>query len=176
MTTQLKKCTLEDLATLQQLSIETFTDTFGAYNTAKDLQDYLEQAYDSAKLTEELQQMDSEFYFLFFEEQLAGYLKINTETAQTESIAANALEVERIYIRTSFKRQGLGRYLLKQAIQLAKSKGNQTVWLGVWEHNEAAKAFYQVMGFAKVGAHSFYMGDDKQTDWIMTKNIEEESL
>lgn len=165
------KCTIEDLVLLQKISTETFTDTFGADNTAEDLAAYLERAYNLEQLKQELTNPDSSFYFIYSGDELAGYLKLNTGAAQSEAMGMDAFEVERIYVRTAFKRRGLGKQLIEFAIQTAVEMGKATVWLGVWEHNMRALAFYRMLGFEKTGAHSFYMGDDEQIDYIMTKRL-----
>ena len=105
------------------------------------------------------------------EEAIAGYLKLNWGTAQTEPIAPEGLEVERIYIRSDYKRRGYGQQLLSFAEEFAKAKQKTSLWLGVWEHNANALAFYNKMGFRRVGSHSFFMGDDEQTDYLMEKQI-----
>ena len=104
MAITLKKCRSEDLADLQAIGIETFTDTFAAHNTPEDLQAYLDKAYDPEKLKEELSAEGSTFYFLYDGAELAGYMKINVEAALTENLDADSLDVERIYIRPAFKR------------------------------------------------------------------------
>lgn len=171
MTIEIKSCTVAELPLLKEISIETFTDTFGAQNTPEDLAEYLATAYADEKLTEEINTPDSHFYLLFKDDELAGYLKLNTEAAQTESVAENALEVERIYIRSSFKRQGLGRKLIELAIEIAEKDKRDNIWLGVWEHNENAIKFYEKMGFEVVGQHDFVLGDDVQTDLVMCKKL-----
>lgn len=171
MSLRLEKCTVNDLKTLQEISFETFNDTFAKQNSPENINAYLDNAYTDEKLTTELQTPHSTFFFLYKDDELAGYLKVNTDEAQTEAIAVNALEIERIYIRSTHKRQGLGRYLIDQACNLAVKKGKETIWLGVWEHNQPARAFYQTMGFVRQGQHSFFMGDDEQTDFIMVKNV-----
>lgn len=171
MSLRLEKCTVNDLKTLQEISFETFNDTFAKQNSPENINAYLDNAYTDEKLTTELQTPHSTFFFLYKDDELAGYLKVNTDEAQTEAIAVNALEIERIYIRSTHKRQGLGRYLIDQACNLAVKKGKETIWLGVWEHNKPARAFYQTMGFVRQGQHSFFMGDDEQTDFIMVKNV-----
>ncbi|WP_411210154.1 GNAT family N-acetyltransferase [Bacillus safensis] len=98
-------------------------------------------------------------------------LKINMDDAQSEEMGSEALEIERIYIKQSFQKQGLGRYLIDQAIEIAKNHHKQDVWLGVWEHNKAAIAFYQKLGFVQTGVHAFLMGDEEQMDFIMTKTL-----
>ncbi|OTN87815.1 hypothetical protein A5819_000263 [Enterococcus sp. 7E2_DIV0204] len=168
---EIKKISLNDLVALQTLSIKTFTDTFAKDNTPEDLKDYLDQAYTEKKLTSELQNKQSEFYFIYSDDQLAGYLKLNVNDAQTETIEENALEIERIYIDSDFKRLGLGKMLYSKAIERAKALNKTAIWLGVWERNFSAMKFYHKMGFTLVGEHSFYMGEDEQTDLIMKKKL-----
>lgn len=168
---EIKKITLNDLAALRALSIKTFTDTFAKDNTPEDLKEYLDQAYTEEKLANELQNQDSEFYFIYSEDQLAGYLKINVNEAQTETIEEDALEIERIYIDSNFKRLGLGKMLYHKAIERAKELNKTSIWLGVWEKNFSAMKFYHKMGFTQVGQHSFYMGEDEQIDLIMKMEL-----
>lgn len=170
-TIQLKKVTLADLATLRQISIETFTDTFGAQNTPENLRAYLDEAYQPAKLQQELSEPAAQFYFAYVDGHLAGYLKLNHDAAQTETMGNTALEVERIYVRTTFKRHGLGSCMIAQAEQVAQQLGKQKIWLGVWEKNFAAQHFYTKLGFVRTGQHDFMMGDDRQTDFILTKQL-----
>ncbi|MDF2902615.1 MAG: spermine/spermidine-N-acetyltransferase PaiA, partial [Bacillus sp. (in: firmicutes)] len=56
-----------------------------------------------------------------------------------------------------------------KALEIAIECNKKKVWLGVWEKNENALTFYKKMGFVQSGAHSFYMGDEEQVDFIMTK-------
>ncbi|MBM7689978.1 GNAT family N-acetyltransferase [Enterococcus ureilyticus] len=168
---EIKKISLRDLTVLKALSIKTFTDTFAKDNTPDDLKDYLDQAYTEEKLTSELQNEQSEFYFIYSNEQLAGYLKINVNDAQTETIEKDALEIERIYIDSNFKRLGLGKMLYTKAIERAKELNKTAIWLGVWERNFSAMKFYHKMGFTQVGQHAFYMGEDEQIDLIMKKHL-----
>lgn len=104
---QLKPCTLDDVQQLQSISIETYTDTFGPFNPPHIMKAYLDDAYPLAKLRRELATTGTTFYFLYDEDELAGYLKVNTGQTQTEDIAENTLEIERLYIRTAYKRRGM---------------------------------------------------------------------
>lgn len=171
MAVVLRECTLEDVAALREVSIETFSDTFGAQNSPEHLEVYLERAYNPDQLREELANPNTRFFFLYSDGELAGYVKLNINEAQTEEIAPDGLEVERIYIRTKFKRRGFGQQLIDKAIEAAQRLERKSIWLGVWEENPNAIAFYERMGFSQVGAHSFFMGDDEQTDYIMQKEL-----
>lgn len=167
----LKKATTADVDCLREISITTFTDTFGDQNSPEDLANYLKQAYSVEQLTAELVAPLSVFYFAYLEGELAGYLKLNQGAAQTEDVGENALEVERIYILPTFERHGLGSRLIAQAEQVAHQLNKSEVWLGVWEKNFAAQHFYEHLGFHKIGEHTFMMGTDPQTDLMMMKTI-----
>lgn len=167
MATDLKKCSLTDILTLQEVSCETFKHQ----NSPENLKAYLEKAFNIKQLEKELSTMDTEFFFIYLNEEVAGYVKVNTHDAQSEKMGDESLEIERIYIRAKFQKLGLGKYLIKKAEEIAAKENKKNIWLGVWEMNENAIAFYTKMGFVQTGAHSFYLGDDEQTDFIMTKTL-----
>lgn len=169
MTVKIMKCTNADLKVLQEVSIETFNDTFKSQNSPENMEAYLNKAFTEEQLKKELFNCASEFFFLYDQDEVAGYLKVNIFDAQSEEIGEESLEIERIYIRNKFQGKGLGRHLMEKAIEVALSKNKKSIWLGVWEKNETAIRFYERNGFIQTGAHSFYMGDEKQTDFIMTK-------
>lgn len=173
MTLEFCICRESDLQTLQKMSIETFSDTFKDQNTTENLTTHLEQAYHTEQLRNELNNPDSTFLFLKDKQEIVGYLKVNVNTAQSENSAEEALEVERIYIKKNAKGQGYGRKMIAKAEELANQKKKKQIWLGVWEHNEPARAFYKHLGFVETSEHSFYMGNEKQLDIIMTKKVTE---
>lgn len=171
MTINMKKCTLEDLRKLQEISYETFNETFKHQNSPENMNTYLENAFNLKQLEKELANISSQFFFIYFNNEVAGYLKVNTNDAQSEEMGDESLEIERIYINSRFQKHGLGKYLLNKAIEIAMEHNKKKIWLGVWEKNENAIAFYKKMGFVQTGAHSFYMGDEEQVDFIMTKTL-----
>lgn len=171
MTINIKKCTLEDSHELQEISHETFNETFKHQNSPENMDAYLEKAFNLKQLEIELSNPSSQFYFVYVNDDVAGYLKVNIDDAQSEEIGDESLEIERIYIRNKFQRHGLGKCLLNKAMEIAAESKKNKIWLGVWEKNENAIAFYKKKGFVQTGAHSFYMGDEEQVDYIMIKTL-----
>lgn len=167
----MKKCTLEDIRDLQTLSTDTFRETFQEQNSPEHLSAYIERAYNVEKLKQELNNPSSQFYFAHLDCELAGYLKVNTNEAQSEVMDSNSLEVERIYVKKKFQKHGIGKHLMDKAMEIATEQQKQKIWLGVWEDNENAIAFYQKKGFVQTGSHAFFRGDDEQVDLIMTKTL-----
>jgi len=171
MAIKIKKCNGEDLEILQEISIETFNDTFKDQNSPENMKAYLERAFNAKQLEKELTTISSQFFIVYFNEAVAGYLKVNTNEAQSEEMGDESLEIERIYIKNKFQKHGIGKYLLNKAIEIAMERNKKKIWLGVWERNENAIAFYKKMGFVHTDSHSFYMGDEEQIDLIMTKTL-----
>ena len=171
MAINIKQCTFEDLYKLQEISYETFNETFKDVNSSENITAYLERAFNLKQLEKELSQVCSQFFFIYFNDEIAGYLKVNINDAQTEEMDDESLEVERIYIKTKFKKHKLGSNLLDKATEVAIEYSKKKIWLGVWEHNKNAIEFYKKMEFFQTDTHIFYMGDEKQIDFIMTKTL-----
>ena len=161
----------EDIKKIQTIAKQTFTETFGSQNTAEDLAKFLNEEYDFNKLKSEVTDPESFYYFCYFNDELAGYLKLNIGSAQTESNYPEALEIQRIYVLQKYQGQKMGLSMMQHAIAVAKKIKKSQVWLGVWEKNLKAQAFYRKSGFEKVGSHDFVLGDDIQKDYILVKEL-----
>ncbi|WP_296684077.1 GNAT family N-acetyltransferase [Flavobacterium sp.] len=168
---EITKISLEQLVQLQEIGRLTFAETFSSTNSEENMKTYLEEGFSIEKLTAELQNPASEFYFATLNEVVIGYLKINFGQAQTEVQEGNSLEIERIYVLQDFHGKKVGQLLYEKAIQIAKNKKVAFVWLGVWEENHRAIQFYTKNGFVAFDQHIFRLGDDEQTDIMMKLKI-----
>ena len=174
MTAYITRCTVNDTETLLELSYDTFYEAFDAQNTAENMKAYSDSAFTAEKIRNELNNPDSRFYFIYSNNTPAGYLKVNVDSAQSEPMGHDSLEVERIYILQKYHKQGLGKELLNLSYDIARELNKNKIWLGVWEKNENAIGFYKKQGFKKTGSHSFFMGEDEQTDFIAEKILPSE--
>lgn len=163
----LSKCGLKDLEQLGSIARETFTAAFAHLNDPKDFDNYMDIAFSDARLKAEISNPDSEFYFVHYEDKNVGYFKLNFNEAQTEIQDLNACELERIYVASRWQGRGIGEWMLNQAKELSLRLDKTYLWLGVWEKNTSAIRFYEKLGFVKFGTHPYYIGSDKQTDWLM---------
>lgn len=152
---------------LKKIGKETFTEAFSSVNNPDDFRQYLETAFNEKQLVRELRTPGCRFFFLYFEEELAGYSKINTGKAQSEIKDAEGMEIERIYVRKAYQGRGLGACMLSRFQEMALSEGKSYLWLGVWEKNLNAIRFYKQHGFATFGKHPYYVGGDRQIDLMM---------
>jgi len=131
------------------------------------MQHFLDTHFDTEKLTEEINNPHSAFYFAMIDGKAIGYLKINFGPAQTELQDDKGIEIERIYVLKEFQGLKVGKLLFEKAVQLAKDRNAAYVWLGVWEKNLKAIAFYERQGFVQFDKHGFQFGDEEQTDLMM---------
>lgn len=168
---QIKKIGIQDIEQLQAIGRQTFTETFADSNSAEDMAKYLVEAYAHEKLSSELNDPNSEFYLASLEQEVIGYLKLNFGDAQTELKDNNAIEIERIYIAKAFHGQKFGQLLYDKAIEVAKEKKVDYIWLGVWEENHRAIQFYTKNGFVAFDKHVFLLGNDAQTDIMMKLDL-----
>lgn len=163
----IRAISISDLAQLQKIGKTTFAETFTEHNTKEDLDKYLEESFSNEKLSSELNNPHSSFYFAEIENNVVGYLKINFGASQTELKDNEALEIERIYILQAFHGKKLGQALYEKAIGIAKEMKVKYVWLGVWDQNHRAIQFYKKNGFIPFDTHIFKLGNDEQTDIMM---------
>ncbi len=169
--TVIRPCRPDEVETLRALSMKTFDETFRSTNRPEVMDAFLAEAYASEKLAAEMANPSSRFFFAICDGEPAGYLKINVGEAQTEFSSEGMLEIERIYVLATHQGSGIGKRLMNFALAEAVSGGHPAVWLGVWEHNPKAIAFYTRMGFYRIGQHVFRVGDEDQTDWLMRKDL-----
>ncbi|MEY3646668.1 MAG: hypothetical protein RL127_1376 [Bacteroidota bacterium] len=180
---QIRQAKLEDLAALQMIGRKTFAETFEAGNSEENLASYLAEGFSTEKLSAELANAYSHFYFAETNGQVLGYLKVNTGEAQTENQDPSALEIERIYVLQEFhgKEVGqklylkagkeVGQKLYLKALSIAHEQNAPYIWLGVWEKNPRAIRFYEKQGFVEFDQHIFQLGEDAQTDILMKLNL-----
>lgn len=156
---------------LLHITKTTFLDAFAHQNTEGDIRIYSEAFFNPDRITSELNNPDSAFYFIEDESNITGYIKLNYADAQTEFNDAQAVEIERIYVLAEYQGKQIGQQLLNFAIDTARGQALEYIWLGVWEKNSSAIRFYQRYGFTPIGSHPFTLGNDRQTDILMRKEL-----
>ena len=164
---KITRITTNEIDQLQKIGRQTFYETFSTGNTQENMQKYLDERFSIEKLTAELNDKNAIFYFAQLENKIVGYLKINFGDSQTELKDDKSLEIERIYVIKEFQGKKIGQILYDKAIEIAKQKDADYIWLGVWEENPRAIKFYKKNGFVEFDKHIFKLGNDEQTDIMM---------
>lgn len=161
------KVTLSEVSQLQQVARQTFLEAFSAQNSDDNMKKYVEEAFSVEKLTFELNDKNSQFYFAKDSNNIIGYLKLNFGQSQTDLKDDRALEIERIYVLSDFHGKRVGQLLYEKALEVAGQADAEYLWLGVWEENPKAIRFYKKNGFVEFNKHMFRLGGEEQTDIMM---------
>ena len=162
-----------DIEPLAALAARTFEDAFASENSPEDIQSYIRESFCAERLRDEVASADNLFLLALLDEAPVGYAKLRTGTPDASVDGEDPVELERLYVEQSAIGHGIGAALMQACLEAARRGGHRTLWLGVWERNARAIAFYRRWGFEMVGDHVFRLGSDEQTDLIMQRAVSE---
>jgi GNAT superfamily N-acetyltransferase len=162
-----RRATLDDAAVLAAFAARVFIETFGDENNPDDLREHVESTYNVDRQSEELRDEDTATWLIEREDGTPiAYAQICRKRVPPCVSGRNPVEIYRFYVDHSAHGTGIARTLMSAAFAQAREWGAEIVWLGVWEHNPRAMAFYRKFGFADVGSIDFFVGPDRQTDRV----------
>lgn len=162
---------LAEVETLADLAARTFYAAFAATNTPENMRAYVSSAFTVEQMTAELCDPHSTFLLAELAGQPVGYAKLLRSEAPECVSVRPAVELVRLYVEQNVLSAGVGAALMQACLDAARRAGFQSIFLGVWEHNSRAQAFYSKWGFERVGEHVFQMGAEAQTDWWMMRAL-----
>ncbi|MFN8345180.1 MAG: GNAT family N-acetyltransferase [Spirosomataceae bacterium] len=165
-----------DAPPLRDLMEQTFADTYAQFNTPENMQHYVASHFGLAQVEAELQDDKIQYLIMSFQGRLIGFAKLNKDRIAEGLEGQKAAEIERIYVTKAQQGQKLGAKLMHACLSWAQNAGYNLIWLGVWDQNHNALAFYDKMGFQRFGNHVFILGDDVQNDYLMKRELNEYSL
>jgi ribosomal protein S18 acetylase RimI-like enzyme len=163
--------TAEDAESIADLSRVTFYETFAGQNTRENMDKFMNEQFTRENLMKEVGADGNIFLVAEVEGDMIGYARMREALAPPGLNDLPTIELARIYAVQSRIGKGVGSALMEKCIEMAKQQHKKSIWLGVWEKNQHAIAFYQRWGFEKFSEHDFVLGDDVQTDWLMKKVI-----
>jgi len=167
----IRRASSDDAVLLAEIGARTFYETFAKDNTPEDMEAYLESSFNVALQAEELADPESTFLIAEVGGVPAGYAKLHSGEPLKEIEDAKAVELVRLYVSREWLGRGVGEALMRACLDEAREAGHATIWLGVWEKNARAQAFYRKWKFREVGEHPFPLGSDIQRDILMERTI-----
>ena len=162
---------MDDARLLAELGARTFSETFAADNSPADMAAYLAAAFSEAQQAAELADPHSIFHIAESNGVAVGYAMLRSGSVLDSVTDDQPIELVRLYVSREHLGRSVGAALMRVCIDEASRHGHRTLWLGVWEHNHRAQAFYRKWNFHEVGTHIFQLGDDPQTDLLMERSI-----
>jgi diamine N-acetyltransferase len=160
-----------DAEMIADLARRTFYESFAAVNTEENMRIYLEEQYTREKAMAEVVAPGRIYLLACLGDEVAGYASLREGEPPRELEGEKAMEIGQLYAEQKLIGKGVGSFLMQACLDLAKERGRDWVWLGVWTQNHRAKAFYTKWGFERFGEHIFLVGLDAQTDWWMRKRL-----
>jgi len=170
---QVRRGRASDASVLAAFAERTFSETFAAANRPEDIAAYLPTAYGTSLQAIELADPDIVTLIIDAGDAIAAYAQVRRGAAPACVKGAAPVELWRFYVDSPFHGRGLAQQLMAATHAAAFELGGRTLWLGVWERNERAIAFYAKAGFHYAGSHDFWVGSDRQTDNIMLTEVKQ---
>ena len=167
----LRPADLEDAELLAELGARTFRETFEAICSPQDLAAFLVTAYGTEQQRVELADPSRPAWVLAIDGVPAGFVQLRLGHREPCITGLRPVELQRIYLLRSVQGSGLGAALMDTAVDHARAWGADVLWLGVWENNARALAFYRRSGFREVGEHIFQIGQQVDRDLILAKEL-----
>ena len=167
----IRRANSEDAGLLAELGARTFYETFAADNAPEDMAAYVAASFNPAQQTAELADPASTFLIAEVGGHAAGYAMLRAGEPAEGVEGPKPVELVRLYVSREWLGRGVGEALMRACVGEARQAGHGTIWLGVWERNGRAQAFYRKWDFRAVGEHVFRLGSDPQRDILMERAV-----
>ncbi|MCA1625824.1 MAG: GNAT family N-acetyltransferase [Acidobacteria bacterium] len=171
MNLSIRQADVSDKNIICALGVTTFCEAYFEQDESSDLANYVLESFSPAQIEAELNDTDSTFFIAELNGKAVGYAKLRENSTVDCLKNKNAVELHRIYILERAKGKGVGGELMNRCLETARAKGYETIWLGVWEENPAARKFYEKLGFVKVGELQFPYGKTVGTNAVMKMEL-----
>ena len=168
---EIRPIQFSELPILRKIAIDTYWDTFASSTTEENNQNFVDEAYTLEQFAKELNEPNSQYYLAWEGTEAAGYLRLRLSNEVEHELGTNTIELQRLYIHPNHQGKKIGSLLMETALNYALANKFDWIWLGVWEYNFRAQAFYKKYGFEKFSQHVFQVGDDPQIDWLLKKKL-----
>jgi ribosomal protein S18 acetylase RimI-like enzyme len=168
---QIREGLESDAPALAAFAARTFEEAFGADNRPADMQEHLSRAFGIAQQTRELLDPNMVTLLTHQGDVLVAFAQVQRKQPPSCVMAVQPIELHRFYVDRPAHGRGIAQQLMNAVHNVARSFGGEHLWLGVWERNPRAIAFYKKSGFADCGSTVFYVGEDPQFDSLFIEYI-----
>ncbi|RAJ17139.1 GNAT family N-acetyltransferase [Olleya aquimaris] len=138
----LKVIQLSDHDTLLALMQRIYPPAYKYLWQNEDCTWYLHSQYGYNNFKQELQQPNSDYFFIQQANKHIGILRLvhNTETKSTK--------LHRLYLDQDYQGQGLGKKMMTITKEISKKNQSNTLWLEAMQNQQQALQFYLKQGFS----------------------------
>ena len=170
-TPTIRHATLADVATLCRLGTTTFRETYRTISDPAQVDDYADEHFTAARVETWFARPCTRTLIASVGDAAVGYAHVRSAKVPACVSDRNAVELSRLYLLASAQGTGTGAALLAAALAAIRDLGGATVWLGAYDRNVKALAFYARRGFVQVGTHEFEFGGQIHADPVLTRRV-----
>jgi GNAT superfamily N-acetyltransferase len=167
----IRPATLADVALLRQLGATTFRETYRPISDPREVDEYAAENFTAEKVEAWFRKPCARTLVASLDGVAVGYAHVRSAKVPACVADRKAVELSRLYLLASAQGSGLGGALVAAAIDEIADLGGQTVWLGAYDRNVKALAFYARRGFVQVGTHAFEFGGQVYADPVLTRRV-----
>jgi ribosomal protein S18 acetylase RimI-like enzyme len=168
---EIRHASPEDAQLLADLSASTFRETYSANNDPDEVERHIASNFSVPQIRVQIEDPASSVLLASVGGEPLGYALLAIGTAPACVHGPSPIELVRIYLARQIIGQGHGSALLRASLGEGERLGRETIWLGVWEENTRACAFYERWGFVRVGTYEFLFGGKSYDDLVMARPI-----
>lgn len=170
--TRIRQAVEDDANELSVLAEKTFRAAFAEANTAANMQLHCANSYGASLQLAEIREPKRETWVVEAEGQLVAYVQLRRDAGFPGISGERQVEIQRFYVDSRHHGAGMAHNLMAHVTTRAQAVQSTVLWLGVWERNPRALAFYRKWGFEVVAERTFYVDTDPQRDLIMRRPLE----
>ena len=170
--TVIRPARLSDAASLAAIAERTFRETFAADNSEENISLHCARSFGAEIQSEEISDPRCITLLAEIAGELVGFSQLRLAHAAVCIEGDRPAELHRIYVSGEWHGRGVANELMHAACAAAARARSDCIWLGVWERNLRAIAFYRKCGFSVVADHVFVLGRDRQRDLIMAAKVD----
>jgi len=168
---KIRRAVASDAEPLAALAARTYYETFVDHTSPEDMAEFLSTAYGIRQQRAEIEDPNVVTFLAVDDDQVIAFAQVRPGNCDSCDAGPSPVELWRFYVDSGWHGRGVAQTLMRAVEQAARDFGGETLWLGVWERNERAKAFYAKCGFIDIGSHHFVVGKDVQTDRVMARAV-----
>ena len=180
---KIMKANLSHLSSLVHLGEVTFLESHGHSAALEDVRNYINRTYTVEVMKTELENSENYYDIGFWNQEPVGFSKLRmNEPIQAKSFldnynsaqfgSENFAKLDRIYVLANYHGRGIAQAFFERQLQLAYQENQSGIWLYTWCENKRAIAFYEKMGFEKVGRYDFQISaNHKNPNWVMYREL-----